>query len=74
MRAIRAWVRSMHSVTANGLQVTSGIAVRKPSTQASDDAGLGQVEDNTSNRGLVRPSCSPRSANKGFTTDSQKIR
>ena len=33
-RAIRAWVRPMRSVIAKGLQVTSGIAVRKPSTQA----------------------------------------
>lgn len=53
--------------------MTSGIAVRKSSTQAFNDSGLGQVKDNKSNLGLVRPSCSPRSADKGLTTDSQKI-
>lgn len=44
-----------------------------PSMVLGHDAGLGQVEDNKSNLGLVRPSCSPRSADKGLTTDSQKI-
>lgn len=72
--AIRASVRPMDSVIAKGLQVTSGIiVVRKPSTQAFSDAGLGQMEKNTSTLGLVEPSCSPRGAGRGLTTSSWKV-